>query len=119
MKNTLYTGVASHLPIDSYDAVVIGTGIAGLYTALHLSENKRVALLTKVNIEDCNSWLAQGGIAAVLTKEDTIQFHVEDTLKAGAGLCKLEAVEVLVREGPENIHELIDMNVPFDVSVYH
>ncbi len=116
MKNTLYTGVASRLPVDNYDVVVIGTGIAGLYTALHLSAEKKVALLTKVNIEDCNSWLAQGGIAAVLTKEDKLEFHVEDTLKAGAGLCKLEAVEVLVREGPENIHELIDMNVPFDVN---
>ena len=73
MKNTLYTGVASRLPVDNYDVVVIGTGIAGLYTALHLSAEKKVALLTKVNIEDCNSWLAQGGMAAVLTKEDKLE----------------------------------------------
>ncbi len=116
MRKTLYTGSAASLPIDHYDVVVVGTGVAGLYTALHLSAEKKVALLTKVNIEDCSSWLAQGGIAAVLTKEDKIEFHVEDTLKAGAGLCKREAVEVLVQEGPENIRELIDMNVPFDVN---
>lgn len=116
MRKTLFTGDPRRLPVEKYDAVVIGTGIAGLYTALHLSADKKVALLTKVNIEDCNSWLAQGGIAAVLTKEDTFGCHIEDTLKAGAGLCKREAVEVLVAEGPENIHELIDMDVPFDLD---
>jgi len=104
------------LSAEKYDAVIIGSGIAGLYTALHLDDKSRVAVITKVTIDGSNSWLAQGGIAAVLTKEDNLRLHVEDTLKAGAGLCRQEAVEILVKEGPENIGELKSMNVPFDVD---
>ncbi len=102
--------------IFDYDAVVVGSGIAGLYAALHLDSNMQCAVITKANIDESNSYLAQGGIAAVLTEDDTYIAHIEDTLRAGAGLCDPEAVRVLVEEGPENIRTLIDMKIPFDVN---
>ncbi len=102
--------------IYDFDAVVVGSGIAGLYAALHLDSRMQCAVITKANIEESNSYLAQGGIAAVLTEDDTYIAHIEDTLKAGAGLCDPEAVKVLVEEGPENIKTLIDMKIPFDVN---
>ncbi len=102
--------------IYDFDAVVVGSGIAGLYAALHLDSGMQCAVITKANIDESNSYLAQGGIAAVLTEDDTYIAHIEDTLKAGAGLCDPEAVKVLVEEGPENIKTLIDMKIPFDVN---
>lgn len=101
---------------EKYDVVIVGSGIAGMYASLHLDDSLKVALITKVDIETSNSWYAQGGIAAVIAKQDNSKMHIEDTLKAGAGLCKQEAVEVLVAEGPENIRELQNMDVPFDVD---
>lgn len=101
---------------ESYDVVVVGAGIAGLYAALHLLPGRRVAVIAKAYIEDSNSYLAQGGIAAVTGKDDTYIAHIEDTLKAGAGLCHREAVEVLVEEGPSDIEKLINMQVPFDIN---
>ena len=71
---------------------------------------------TKVDFDKSNSWLAQGGIAAVIDPKDHFESHVEDTLKAGAGMCDVDAVETLVREGPENIRELVELDVPFDTN---
>lgn len=104
------------LPIMDFDAVVVGSGIAGLYAALHLDENLKVALVTKVDLKTSNSYYAQGGIASVISPADTFEGHIEDTLVAGAGLCDEEAVRVLVEEGPENIKELVELNVPFDTN---
>ncbi len=100
----------------NFDVIVIGTGIAGLYAALNLDPKLKVAVVTKANIDESNSYLAQGGIAAVMTSDDNYENHVEDTLVAGAGLCNVEAVKVLCEEGPGDIHKLIDMQVPFDVN---
>ena len=116
MRRYLFSDDVSKLDILKYDVLVIGSGIAGLYSALHIDENKTVGLITKVGIDESNSWLAQGGIAAVMSKEDRPELHLADTLKAGAGLCNEEAVRVLVEEGPENIHTLVEMNVPFDLN---
>lgn len=118
MRQFLYHEIhrLSSLPREDFDVVVVGSGIAGLYAALHLNENKKVAILTKTEIKNSNSWQAQGGIAAVLTEEDCFQLHFEDTITAGAGLCKEEAVHVLVEEGPENIHTLEEWCVPFDYN---
>ena len=99
-----------------FDVIIVGSGVAGLYAALHIDPALQVALVTKANIDESNSYLAQGGIAAVMTADDNYVNHIDDTLKAGAGLCNVDAVKVLVEEGPENIRTLIDMQIPFDVN---
>ena len=99
---------------EKTDFLIIGTGIAGLYTAHHLSSLGEITILTKEKLEDSNTQYAQGGIAAVLSQEDSLELHIEDTLKAGAGLCDREAVEVLVKEGPERVRELIELGTNFD-----
>ena len=101
-------------PAEPFDAVVVGSGIAGLYAALHLDPSLKVAVVTKTGLDGTSSWQAQGGIAAVLTDEDRFQIHEEDTLRAGAGLCDVEAVKVLVEEGPGDIRQLEEWEVPFD-----
>ena len=101
---------------NEFDAVIIGCGIAGIYTALHIDQGKKIALVNKGEIKSGSSYYAQGGIAAVMSKSDSYELHIEDTINAGAGLCDLEAVKVLVKEGPENIRELVGLDVPFDVN---
>ena len=101
-----------------YDVVIVGAGLAGLYTALNLDENLSCVVLAKENVDMSSSWLAQGGIAAAVSRDDTPQFHLEDTVIAGAGLCNMEAVEVLVNEGPSDIANLMSLHVPFDLDEY-
>ncbi len=98
------------------DVLIIGGGIAGLYAALHIDPKLEVLVVTKESVDISNSWLAQGGIAAAISKEDTPAEHYEDTLTAGAGLCDPEAVKMLVDEGPRDIAELVEMRVPFDLN---
>lgn len=100
--------------ITDYDVVIIGSGIAGLYAALHVDPELKTAVITKAEFERSNSWLAQGGIASVISPDDFAESHIEDTLRAGAGLCDRRAVELLVDEGPRDIKELIELDVPFD-----
>jgi L-aspartate oxidase len=100
----------------SFDVLIIGSGIAGLYTALNIDEKYRCCILTKESVEISNSWLAQGGIAAAISTDDKPRFHLDDTLVAGAGLCDRDAVSVLVEEGPSDIHTLVDMRVHFDLN---
>ncbi|MCL2587978.1 MAG: L-aspartate oxidase [Oscillospiraceae bacterium] len=100
-------------PLD-FDVVVVGTGLAGLYTALHIDPAYSCCLLTKERTDVSCSWLAQGGIAAAMSDDDTPDLHSEDTLLAGAGYCDLNAVQVLVDEGPDDIRTLVEMGVPFD-----
>ena len=116
MRRYLFDSQIKNAQVLEFDVVIVGSGIAGLYAALHLDPKTKCAVVTKAKIEESNSYLAQGGIAAVLTEDDTYIAHIEDTLKAGAGLCDPEAVKVLVEEGPENIKTLIDMKIPFDVN---
>lgn len=98
------------------DFLVIGSGLAGLYAALYASKFGIVALLTKSTLEESNSYWAQGGIAAAVDPEDSPLFHIEDTIKAGRGLCNREAVEILVREGRERVMDLISLGMQFDLS---
>jgi L-aspartate oxidase len=100
--------------MQKFDAVIIGTGAAGLYTALKLPEHWNIALVTKENLQISASQWAQGGIAAVTEPDDSFLLHEEDTLKAGAGLCEIDAVRVLVEEAPARIQELLDLGVAFD-----
>ena len=102
--------------IVEVDYLVIGSGLAGLTYALNVAQQGSVALLTKKTRSDANSSWAQGGIAGVLADDDSFDLHVKDTLIAGAGLCHEDAVEVLVREGPERIRELIDMGAKFNME---
>ncbi len=96
------------------DFLVVGTGIAGLYTALHLSRLGDVTILTKGEVKESSTQYAQGGIAAVLDKGDSWELHMEDTLEAGDDFCDKEAVEVLVKEGPDRVLELIEIGTKFD-----
>lgn len=100
------------------DVLIVGAGIAGLYTALHIAPEKSVLVLSKESIEISNSYLAQGGIAAAILPDDQTAAHVEDTLVAGAGLCDRKAVEVLCAEGPDDIRRLVELHVPFDLNAY-
>ncbi|NGQ96448.1 L-aspartate oxidase [Brevibacillus sp. SYP-B805] len=103
-----------NLPRRKTDVVVVGAGIAGLYTALRVSEYAEVILISKKSLDDSNTRWAQGGIAAVTLKSDSPALHRQDTLIAGAGLCSAEAVNVLVHEGPERLKELIAYGTQFD-----
>lgn len=102
------------LPHRDTDYLVIGSGIAGLCTALKASAFAKVTVLTKKKLGDTNTERAQGGIAAAIHQADSPALHRADTLEAGAGLCSIAAVEVLVNEGPERVRELIDMGADFD-----
>lgn len=95
------------------DVLVVGSGVAGLSFTLKVSENARVTMVTKKHRAESNTNYAQGGIAAVMAPEDSPDEHIRDTLQAGAGLCHPDAVEALVREGPQRIRELIEWGVEF------
>lgn len=95
--------------------LIIGSGIAGLYTALKLSEIGPVVLLTKDHLEESNTTYAQGGIAAAIDPQDSPTLHYEDTMRVGVGLCLPDAVSVLVHEGPSRVRELMSYGVPFDL----
>jgi len=101
-----------------YDVVIVGAGLAGLYAALNIDERFRMLVLAKENMDCSSSWLAQGGIAAAINRDDTPQLHFDDTIVAGAGECNMDAVTVLVNEGPSDIEKLAKLNVPFDLDEY-
>ena len=100
--------------MKEFDTIVIGSGIAGLSFALRAAEVGTVAVITKRTLEESNTAWAQGGVACVISPQDSFELHVRDTLTAGAGLCDEEAVQAVVSEGPARITELIDLGVRFD-----
>lgn len=104
------------LPQVETDLLVIGTGIAGLFTAIEASRDRQVLMITKRTLLESNTRYAQGGIAAVTAEDDSPAYHMQDTLTAGAGLCREEAVKVLVSEGPERVRELISLGTAFDIE---
>ena len=99
---------------DNYDVVIIGAGIAGLYTALQLPETLKILIISKENVENSNTALAQGGIAVSMGLGDSPQMHFEDTIYAGAGLCDVDSARVLVNHAKENVENLLEYGVNFD-----
>jgi len=100
--------------MNQYDYIIVGSGIAGLYTALLAKGQGSVLIITKGSIDDCNTKYAQGGIAAAIGKNDSAELHFQDTIAAGDGLCDEEAVRILVNEAPDRITDLVNFGVPFD-----
>jgi L-aspartate oxidase len=99
--------------MKQYDFLVLGSGIAGLFYALKVAPHGRVAIITKKDRAESNTNYAQGGIAAVTSKEDSFELHLRDTLTAGAGLCREDVVRTIVSEGPARIAELIELGMQF------
>jgi L-aspartate oxidase len=95
------------------DVLVIGSGIAGLFYTLRVADQRSVILVTKKQTMESNTNYAQGGIASVFSRADDRQFHIRDTMIAGAGLCHEDAVRVVVTEGPDLVGELVELGVRF------
>ncbi|HVL15523.1 MAG TPA: FAD-dependent oxidoreductase, partial [Gemmata sp.] len=98
------------------DVLVVGAGIGGLRAALELPPDLSVLVVTKDRVTESNSSYAQGGIAGVRSPEDSFENHVEDTLVAGDGLCDRDVVEMVVREAPRQIEQLVEWGTKFDVE---
>ena len=101
---------------QKFDFLVIGSGIAGMSFALKVADRGKVAIVSKNELEDTNTFYAQGGIASVTNPTDNFEKHIEDTLSCGDGLCDKAVVEMVVREAPAQIKELIDWGVKFDTD---
>ncbi|MFL6216362.1 MAG: L-aspartate oxidase [Blastocatellia bacterium] len=99
---------------EETDFIVVGSGIAGLRAAVALAPHGRVTLLTKDQVTESNTEYAQGGVAVVLSDDDAIELHYQDTIDAGAGLCDADTVQTLVEQGPLYITELIEHGAEFD-----
>src|SRR5881628_1723960 len=99
--------------MKQFEFLVLGSGIAGLSFALKAAARGRVAIITKKNRAESNTNYAQGGIAAVTSKEDSFELHVRDTLEAGAGLCREAVVRTIIAEGPARVRELMDLGMHF------
>ncbi|RZA19282.1 MAG: FAD-dependent oxidoreductase, partial [Proteobacteria bacterium] len=93
--------------------LIVGSGIAGLMLAHKLGQSQKVVIIAKESLSENNSSYAQGGIASVLSPDDSFDKHIEDTLEAGAGLCHRDVVATVVEAGPEAIAELISLGVDF------
>jgi L-aspartate oxidase len=98
---------------EEVDVLVLGSGIGGLFFAARVAEFGTVAIVTKKDRPESNTNYAQGGIAAALAPDDSPELHARDTFTAGAGLCHTDAVNVLVREGPRRVRELIELGARF------
>ena len=101
--------------LHQHDVLIIGTGAAGLSLALNLPAQLRVALICKAQLNEGSTYWAQGGMAAVLHTRDTVNSHVEDTIAAGGGLCRREAVEFTVKNSRRCVEWLVAQGVDFDL----
>jgi len=99
--------------IFDYDVLIIGSGAAGLGVALRIADSARVAIVAKTRLQECSTFYAQGGISAVLDAQDSIESHIQDTLKAGAGLCDPQIVRLVVAQGKECIGWLLHQGTTF------
>lgn len=103
------------MEVHDYDFIIVGAGIAGCMAALRLAEHGRVVMLTKKDRSESNTNYAQGGIACVMTDEDSLDRHIADTLDAGAGLCDESVVREILGDGPAAIAELVELGIEFTV----
>ncbi len=101
------------------DCLVIGAGIAGLRAAIEAAEHRNVIIVCKGTLENSNTWRAQGGIASVLNKTDTFQSHIDDTLKVGCGISNEKVVDLVIKQGPSLIEQLLDWGAEFDMDNSH
>jgi L-aspartate oxidase len=101
------------------DVLVIGSGIGGLYFAIHMADHASVTIITKKESSASNTNWAQGGIAAAIDSQDSPELHIADTLDAGAGLCNKEMVSIMVHEGPVHIRRLMELGVEFTAAADH
>ena len=97
-----------------YDVIIVGSGISGLYTSINLRDDLNVLVISKDKLHMNNSYLAQGGVAAVLDKEDDYEIHINDTLIAGEFTNNKKTLDILVKEGPNDVLKLVDIGVDFD-----
>lgn len=104
----------SFLPEQRVDILIVGGGIAGMTAALAAPAKSRIAIACKGGVTDANTFYAQGGLAAAISKRDSVEKHEADTLRAGAGLCDIRSVRVLTSEGIQAAEWLIKIGVPFD-----
>ncbi len=116
MRRYLFNLPLSEMTVHEIDVAIIGSGIAGLYAAYNLAPSTKCVIFTKEDTNTSASWLAQGGIAVVIESDDTFEYHYEDTIKAGAGMCDEEAVHTIVEEGPWDINKLISLGINFDMD---
>lgn len=98
----------------SSDYIIVGAGVGGFSCALEASKSGTVALISKTKLPNGNTMLAQGGIAVAMSQADSPELHIHDTLQAGAGICKEEAVDILIREGIDRVQQVIDWGFPYD-----
>ncbi|MFT4022091.1 MAG: L-aspartate oxidase [Acinetobacter sp.] len=119
MQNSKLVGSESKQIDRHVDVLIIGAGLAGLTVALSLPKHLKITMLTQHSLDICSSYLAQGGIAAVLDAEDSIEQHVQDTLIAGVGLCDVQNVEAILSHAPQAIDWLCQQGVPFTCSSHH
>ena len=101
------------------DCLVVGAGIAGLRAAIEVAEHLNVIMVCKGTLDKSNTWKAQGGIASVLNKADTFDSHVADTIKTGCGICDESIVDMVVRQGPELMVQLLSWGAEFDQTDDH
>jgi L-aspartate oxidase len=97
------------------DCLIIGAGIAGLRAAIEAAKSCNVIIICKDSLESSNTWHAQGGIASVLNETDTFQSHKDDTINAGCGICDEAIVDMVVRQGPKLVKQLLDWGAKFDM----
>jgi L-aspartate oxidase len=102
--------------VERHDAIIVGSGVAGVYTALNAPEALDIVIVTKETLDISNSSLAQGGIAVSLGRDDSPELHLQDTLYAGAGLCDEDVVRVLVNEARPVIQDICTLGVDFDLK---
>ena len=106
--------------IYKYPAIIIGSGISGLYCALRISQslndNQKIAIITKSTVDNCNSYYAQGGMVTVLNnnKSDSVELHIKDTINAGAGLTEFNSVKFISENSDKIMHDLLNFGVEFD-----